>query len=131
MTVRWPVSMECWALSVMRVSSMNSTVRRCEAMVPTYNDHWVMCGKTPVEWHHRLTRARGGLILDKAGETRHHMYLCHEHHMRAHDEGSAFENGLLIDGYVVTGSHGNPVYVGSDEYLSKKYPLVIHDEPLG
>ena len=46
--------------------------------------------------------------------------LCRVHHGVAHDEGQAFENGLLIDGYVTT-TNGKPVYVGSDVYLSERY----------
>lgn len=49
------------------------------------------------------------------------MYLCRRHHSVAHDQGSAFENGLLLDGKVTTGPLGKPVYVGSDEHLLKLY----------
>jgi hypothetical protein len=42
--------------------------------------------------------------------------------MRAHDQGSAIENGLLLDGYVTTGPMG-PEYQGSDPYLQAKYPV--------
>ena len=84
---------------------------------------WTRCGRRQVENHHRLTRARGGLILDAAGETYHLMDLCPWHHKIAHDEGSAFENGLLLDGYVTSGLNG-PVYVGSDPYLNERYGAV-------
>lgn len=96
-------------------------MRYCEAMIQVRGT-WTRCGRRPTELHHRLTRARGGLILDEAGETYHLINLCHKHHMRAHDQGSAIENGLLLDGYVTTGQAG-PEYVGSDEYLSTKYPV--------
>lgn len=91
----------------------------CEAMIEI-NGVWTRCGKRPVDLHHRVTRARGGLILDKAGEKYHQIYLCRKHHMVAHDEGQAFESGLLIDGYVTT-ERGRPVYRGSDSYLSERY----------
>ena len=94
----------------------------CEAMIPVprTKTRWTRCGRRPTELHHRLTRARGGTILDKAGETYHLINLCHEHHMMAHDQGSAFENGLLLDGSVVSGPEG-PIYTGTDPYLSAKY----------
>ena len=95
----------------------------CEAMIEIVDDVWTRCGRRPTERHHRLTRARGGLLLDEAGETYHLMDLCHQHHMTAHDRGQAFENGLLIDGYVTTGQEG-PEYSGSDPYLSAKYGQV-------
>lgn len=87
----------------------------CEAMIPV-NDTWTRCGRTPTDLHHKLTRARGGSELDKLGETYHHMRLCREHHGVAHDQYTAFENGLLIDGYFMLG-----VYYGSDPYLKEKY----------
>ena len=100
---------------------------RCEALVSQqsqgkryYRVMFVPCGKEGAELHHKLTRARGGLILDAVGESYHHIYLCREHHGVAHDQGGAFARGLLIDGYVTT-EQGEPRYVGSDEYLSSKY----------
>jgi len=98
-------------------------MNRCEAMV-CVGRAWARCGRAPADLHHRLTRARGGLILDAAGETYHHLRLCRQHHAVAHDKGSAFENGLLIDGYVITGPEGSPVYYGSDPYLGRLYPAV-------
>ena len=103
------------------------TVHRCEALVSTqtkgkryYRVMFVPCGRENAELHHKLTRARGGLILDAVGESYHHIWLCREHHGVAHDQGGAFARGLLIDGYVTT-EHGRPHYVGSDEYLSSTY----------
>ena len=103
------------------------TVQRCEALVSQqkrrgkhFEVMFVPCGKTGAELHHKLTRARGGLILDAVGESYHQIYLCREHHGVAHDQGGAFAKGLLIDGYVTT-EHGRPRYVGSDEYLLSKY----------
>lgn len=95
----------------------------CEAMIQLGNEYsgtWTRCGRRPTELHHRLTRARGGLILDRAGEKYHLMNLCHQHHKDAHDLGTAIEAGLLLEGYVVT-ENGRPVYSGPDEYLSRRY----------
>jgi hypothetical protein len=102
---------------------------RCEAMilVKGFNREgregmYVMCGREPADLHHKLTRARGGLILDEAGEDYHLMRLCREHHDMAHDEGTAYDAGLLLRGYVNTDPvFGWPVYTGPDEYLQKKY----------
>lgn len=94
-------------------------VNQCEAMVQV-REVWTRCGRRPADLHHRLTRARGGLILDKIGEDYHLMYLCRAHHNVAHDEGSAFENGLLIEGYVVSTAQGVQ-YSGPDPYLKEKY----------
>ena len=63
-----------------------------------------------------LTRARGGLILDAAGETAHLIALCRKHHIVAHAPGG-HEAGLMIDGYVTTGEDGVPLYAGSDARL--------------
>ena len=99
---------------------------RCEAMVlikgkTKPEGMYVCCGAQDADLHHKLTRARGGLILDKAGETYHQMYLCREHHQVAHDEGKAFDAGLLIKGFVITGADGRPKYTGTDEYLMEHY----------
>lgn len=97
---------------------------RCEAMVLITKlinkPRYVCCGKDGAHLHHKLTRARGGLLLDAQGETYHQMYLCAEHHQVAHDQ-PAFENGLLIAGYVVSKPDGKPLYTGPDEYLSERY----------
>lgn len=66
-----------------------------------------------------LTRARGGKLLDREGETYHHIALCRRHHSAA-DGRAAYEGGLLIDGYATT-ENGRVVYYGSDEYLREKY----------
>lgn len=89
-------------------------------MVQVYTGAWTRCWRQPTERHHLLTRARGGRILDEAGETYHLIHLCHVHHRLA-DGGDAYDAGLLIDGYVTT-ANGRVVYHGSDEYLSNKYP---------
>ena len=104
---------------------------RCEALVGITSPRtnrlmYVPCGALDADLHHKLTRARGGLILDHAGETYHHMYLCRAHHGVAHDEGHAFERGLLIAGSVVSGPDGKPVYTGPDEYLNEHYGSQVH-----
>jgi hypothetical protein len=86
-----------------------------------YEVMFMACGAEDAQLHHKLTRARGGLLLDKVHETYHHLYLCAEHHAVAHDEGSAFERGLLIRGNVISGPDGHPVYLGPDEYLLERY----------
>jgi hypothetical protein len=90
-------------------------------MVRLTSGRWTRCGRRPTELHHRLTRARGGLILDAAGETYHLINLCVGHHKTAHDEGTALRNGLLLDGYVTTGPDGLPEYRGSDPHLRSLY----------
>jgi hypothetical protein len=82
---------------------------------------WMRCGKNPVELHHRITRARGGLILDRAGEIDHLMLLCRKHHAVAHDHARAFLNGLLMEGSVIE-VDGKPQYRGPDIKLSRRYP---------
>lgn len=90
-------------------------------MVRLRSGRYTRCGRRPTQLHHRLTRARGGLILDAAGESYHLMHLCVGHHKAAHDEGTALANGLLLDGYVTTGAHGLPLYRGSDPYLLARW----------
>jgi len=99
---------------------------RCEAMVMVASESrpsgmFVPCGLEDADLHHKITRARGGLLLDAVGETYHHLYLCRPHHNVAHDEGQAFERGLLIKGSVTTWVDGKPLYTGPDEYLTEKY----------
>lgn len=92
---------------------------QCEAMV-LVGSAYSRCWKSPVEVHHMLTRARGGAVLDQAGETYHLIALCPSCHASA-DGGDAYGGGLLIDGYA-TSANGVVEYVGTDEYLSRKYP---------
>jgi hypothetical protein len=96
------------------VQKTNTSKRYYEVM-------FVPCGAENAELHHKITRARGGLILDDAGEDYHLIRLCREHHNVAHDTGSAFANGLLIHGYVITGVDGRPLYTGPDQYLTEHY----------
>jgi hypothetical protein len=88
----------------------------CEAYV-LVNERYTRCFRNPVEVHHMLTRARGGRILDDAGETAHLIALCPFHHSYAHRYGG-LKSGLMIDGYVTTGTDGRPVYKGSDRRLA-------------
>lgn len=64
-----------------------------------------------------LTRSRGGLILDGHGEIAHLLALCSAHHKLAHSPGG-HEAGLMISGYVTTGTDGRPVYAGQDRRLA-------------
>lgn len=89
----------------------------CEAMIKLPRA-WARCGKSPVEDHHMLTRARGGDVLDNIGEIYHHAALCPAHHREAHSHGRS--TGLLMDGYV-TLEGGKVVYSGPDLYLSMTY----------
>lgn len=92
----------------------------CEAMIPVGRT-WTMCGREPADLHHKITRARGGLILDQHGETYHQMRLCREHHGIAHDK-PAFKTGLLIDGFITTCTRcREPKYEGTDLYLTEHY----------
>lgn len=104
--------------------------RSCEAFILIKSGRlagkYVACGKNPVERHHRLTRARGGTILDDAGEWYHLMDLCPQHHRMA-DGGEARAGGLLIDGYVTTCSQcQRPSYAGPDDYLTRRYGPSVH-----
>lgn len=100
----------------------------CEAMVKipiTYRAGepvrfvWTRCGKSPVEVHHRLTRGRGGAVLDELGEIYHLMCLCSRHHQVA-DGADAYAGGLLLDGMMVRDGDDH-YYQGSDEYLRARY----------
>lgn len=105
----------------------------CEAMIVVQRENYwgkktvyTPCGQGPAESHHRLTRARGGTILDKAGETYHLMYLCRKHHQMA-EGGDALAGGLLLDGEVTTCTQClKPKYVGSDQYLDRHYGRAVH-----
>lgn len=92
---------------------------RCEAMVRIREGIWTRCGKKGGQIHHMLKRGRGGELLDRVRETYHLLVVCQRHHMYAEESGE--DTGMLIDGYVVTGTDGSPVYTGSDPYLSSVY----------
>lgn len=93
---------------------------RCEMEIDV-NGVWARCFRLGVEVHHLLTRARGGDLLDQAGETYHLSGLCPGHHRAAHSVGGR-RNGLLIDGYVILDSAtGEIIYTGPDDYLTKTY----------
>lgn len=81
---------------------------------------YTRCGKQPIEVHHRLTRSRGGSVLDDEGETYHLMCLCREHHQYAHETSTPYDSGLMIEGYV-THEQGRVHYVGPNNYLRAKY----------
>ena len=96
--------------------------RRCEAEIHVGKlDVWTRCFASPVEVHHALTRARGGDVLDRAGETMHLLALCLRHHRKAHEPGG-YQAGLMIEGYVTIDHATNrPVYSGPDAYLREAY----------
>lgn len=96
--------------------------RQCEAMVLLPKKGiYTRCWAQPIEVHHLLTRARGGHLLDQVKEDYHLIALCHKHHKLA-DGKEAYEGNLLIDGYCMSTPQGKVYYVGSDLYLSDKYP---------
>ena len=94
---------------------------QCEAMIKVGRT-WSRCWASPIEIHHMLTRGRGGGVLDEVEESYHLIALCAKCHWGA-DGAPAYAGKLLIDGYVVWNhSRTRPVYVGTDSYLSSKYP---------
>lgn len=95
---------------------MTGPVRRyCEYRSP--KNPLIVCPRTSTDAHHRLTRARGGSLLD--GHTDYHiLYLCREHHVYAHDSGQGYKEGLLLRGSVQM-KNGKPVYTGPDSYLTE------------
>lgn len=102
---------------------VNRSGERCEAMVRVWTGTtylWTRCYRTPIEVHHRLTRARGGNLLDELGEIYHLIALCHAHHRNEADGQYAFESGLLLDGRMYY-SGGVYWYEGSDQYLKDNY----------
>lgn len=92
---------------------------RCEAMVWVH-DTWARCFRAPIEVHHRITRARGGNLLDELNETYHLVALCTQHHREDADGGLAYESGLLLDGRMYYAG-GQYWYEGSDQYLKDNY----------
>lgn len=94
---------------------------RCEAKFQGYR-----CRTAWTVIHHRITRARGGRILDAYDEVAHLACLCDLHHRLCHDTGEGLawfdDEPLILSGYVTTGFHGGPVISGSDHpTLSVKY----------
>lgn len=82
------------------------------------------CNGVGTEIHHKLPRGRGANALDKVRETYHLILLCVYHHRQVESERTnAYEDGLLISGYVMWDKTLNrPTYRGPDEYLSSTYP---------
>lgn len=110
-----------------RVAVQARCAGRCEAEVlvgqldARGDEVWCRCFRLGVEIHHLLTRARGGDLLDLAGEDHHLAGLCPQHHRAAHAAGGRAD-GLLIDGYVTRDSAtGRIVYQGPDTYLLERY----------
>lgn len=82
---------------------------------------YTRCGKFAEDVHHRLTRSRGGDVLDREGETYHLINLCHNHHMWVHANISeATRSGLYLLGQVFIDG-GRVLYLGPDQYLSQRY----------
>lgn len=79
------------------------------------------CRRTASSVHHRLTKARGGRLLDAVGETYHLMAICEPCHRHAHDSGQGHASGLLLRGSITSAMDGRPVYRGDDPYLSLHY----------
>ena len=109
-----------------RLLVVQRAAERCEAEVFVARDVsgydvWTRCFRRGIEVHHMLTRARGGDLLDMAGETYHLAGLCSRHHGQAHGPGGRAAE-LLIDGYVtVEHATGELIYTGPDTYLSLTY----------
>jgi len=80
---------------------------------------WARCGRAPIEVHHRLTRARGGDLLDSVKEIYHLMALCHRCHKYAHEVDQG-HNGLILAGSVYRDGL-YLIYEGPDEYLRSTY----------
>ena len=97
---------------------------RCEAIITVMawdREYTGRCRNRATEIHHRLTKARGGDLLDKVGETYHLIHLCPSCH-RASDGAQAYLDAMLIEGSVTWDKlYDRPMYVGPDEYLSKRY----------
>jgi hypothetical protein len=94
---------------------------RCELYIEYSETVRGRCSRAGREIHHMLTKARGGVILDNAGETMHLIHLCQEHH-RYSDGQQAYDCGLLIEGYVTTDKvTGRPRYSGPDHQLRTLY----------
>lgn len=105
-----------------RIKVRDAADNRCMAMVEVpHLKVWTRCFTLGVEVHHLLTRARGGDLLDEAGEIDHLIALCPTHHRYAHGPGGRAA-GFLIDGFVLKDYDGSIYYHGPDEGLSKKYP---------
>lgn len=96
---------------------------RCEAEVwVPRGEVWTRCFRAGIQCHHGLTRARGGDLLDRVGETYHLFGLCPQHHDEAHSGAVGYEGGLMIEGYVILDSStGEITYLGPDDYLLERY----------
>lgn len=106
-----------------RLIVKNRAGDRCEAEVEV-SGVWARCFASPIEVHHMLTRARGGDLLDQAGETYHLVALCPTHHREAVGS-SGYEGGLLLEGYVtLDAATGEIIYDGPDPFLRQMYGKV-------
>ena len=92
---------------------------RCEAIYPgPYR-----CMNPADQIHHRLLRKHGARILEAAGDITNLLHLCHPCHKSAHaNPARSYDNGLLVQGSVVTALDGSPVYVGPDDTYRALWP---------
>lgn len=102
---------------------------RCEAQVLVKGPEiWCRCFQEGIEVHHMLTRARGGDLLDLAGEVYHLVGLCPRHHRDAHAGASGYAAELMIEGYVLLDSSSGEIYYdGPDSYLLATYGRRVDD----
>lgn len=113
---------------------------RCEALWAD-NGTWARCTRAAVDPQHRITRARGGLLLDTVGDTANVVALCRDCHRDADNgppgiacRGRASIDGqlvpLLASGRVTTDKlTGAPVYTGPDEFYAARYPAPARRQP--
>lgn len=100
----------------------------CEVMVRV-NQLFTRCGRRATDVHHKVTRSRGGLLLDSVDEVYHLVHLDRRHHDWVHHNvGAAERAGLYIPGQVYL--VGDQVtYRGPDRYLMKHYGPSVIDRP--
>lgn len=92
----------------------------CEVMAPVRGLH-TRCGLPTTEVHHKLTRSRGGDVLDTVAETYHLICICRSHHHWVHTHpGLATQTGLYLLGQAWL-EIGQVVYRGPDEFLTRRY----------
>jgi 5-methylcytosine-specific restriction endonuclease McrA len=111
-------------------SGVNAQVRKqvkersggfCEGYwLPPLSSTWTRCTSRSVQVHHKITRARGGELLDTW--TIYHLAdLCVRCHITAH-RPVGLKLRLMLPGSVLTNKvTGKPVYTGSDPYLSSHF----------
>jgi hypothetical protein len=94
---------------------------RCEGFwMPPRSIAWARCTKPARHVHHKVTKGRGGALLDPW--TIYHLaHLCPECHVLAHGP-AGFTLGLMLPGSVITNKiTDRPVYTGLDGYLTRHF----------